>query len=39
MVVPFIALLAIIILVVMFLSKAGKKKAEGSDMGEHSVRR
>jgi hypothetical protein len=34
MVVPFIALLAIIILVIYFLAKAGKKKAEGRDLGE-----
>lgn len=34
MVVPFIALIAIIILVVYFLAKAGKKKFEGKDLGE-----
>lgn len=34
MVVPFIALLAVIILVVYFLVKAGKKTSEGKDLGE-----
>jgi hypothetical protein len=34
MVVPFIALIAIIVLVVYFLAKASKKKAEGKDLGE-----
>jgi hypothetical protein len=31
MVIPFIALIAIIILVVFFLSKAGKRKTEGKE--------
>ncbi len=34
MVVPFIALLAVIILIVYFLVKAGKKKNEGESIGE-----
>jgi hypothetical protein len=34
MVIPFIALIAIIVLVIVFLSKAGKRKSEGKDMGE-----
>ena len=34
MVVPFIALLAVIILVVYFLVKAGKKTSKGKDLGE-----
>lgn len=34
MVVPFIALIAIIVLVIYFLAKAGKKKSEGKDLGE-----
>ncbi|MFL5773198.1 MAG: hypothetical protein ACJ75F_08570 [Flavisolibacter sp.] len=34
MVVPFIALLVIIIGVIMFLVKAGKRKTEGKDLGE-----
>jgi hypothetical protein len=34
MVIPFIALLAIIVLVIVFLTKAGKRRNEGKDMGE-----
>jgi len=34
MVVPFIALVVLIIVVVYFLAKAGKKKSEGKDLGE-----
>ena len=34
MVVPFIALIAIVVLVIVFLTKAGKRKSEGKDMGE-----
>lgn len=34
MIVPFIALIAIIALVIVFLTKAGKRKSEGKDMGE-----
>lgn len=34
MVVPFIALIVVIIGVVYFLIKAGKKKSEGKDLGE-----
>jgi hypothetical protein len=34
MVISFIALLAIIILVVYFLGKAGKKKSDGESLGE-----
>jgi len=34
MVVPFIALIIVIVAVVYFLVKAGKKKAEGKDLGE-----
>jgi hypothetical protein len=34
MVIPFIALIAIIVGVVYFLVKAGKKKSEGQDLGE-----
>jgi hypothetical protein len=35
MVVPFIALVAVIVAIVYFLVKAGKKKSEGKDLGEH----
>ena len=34
MVVPFIALLAILALVVYFIAKAGKKERKGEDLGE-----
>lgn len=34
MVVPFIALIVVIIVVIYFLAKAGKKKAEGKNLGE-----
>ena len=34
MVVPFIALLIVIVGVVYFLIKAGKKTSEGDDLGE-----
>ncbi len=34
MVVPFLALIAIIVLVIVFLTKAGKRKSEGKTMGE-----
>jgi hypothetical protein len=34
MVIPFIALIAVIILVIVFLTKAGKRQSEGKDMGE-----
>jgi hypothetical protein len=35
MVVPFIALIAILVVVVLFFVLAGKRKSEGSDLGEH----
>lgn len=34
MIVPFIALLAVIIIVIYFLVKAGKKESKGEDLGE-----
>jgi hypothetical protein len=34
MVIPFIALIVIIIGVIVFLAKAGKKQSEGKDLGE-----
>jgi hypothetical protein len=34
MVVPFIALIVVIVGVVYFLVKAGKKNSEGKDLGE-----
>jgi hypothetical protein len=34
MVVPLIALVVVIILVIMFLTKAGKRRSEGKVMGE-----
>jgi hypothetical protein len=34
MVVPFIALLVLLILVVFFIAKAGKKERKGEDLGE-----
>jgi hypothetical protein len=38
MVIPFIALLAVIIGIVLFASLAGKKKAEGEDLGDPNAR-
>lgn len=34
MIVPFIALIVIVVLVVYFLVFSGKRKSEGKDMGE-----
>jgi hypothetical protein len=34
MIIPFIALIAIIVAVVFFLKLAGKKKTQGQDLGE-----
>jgi hypothetical protein len=34
MVIPFIALLVVIIGIIFFLGKAGKRKSEGKDLGE-----
>ena len=34
MVVPFIALLIILVVVVYFIAKAGKKERKGEDLGE-----
>jgi hypothetical protein len=34
MVVPFIALIVVIVLVIYFLVFSGKKKSEGKDLGE-----
>ena len=34
MVIPFIALVVIIIAVIVFMAKAGKRKDEGKDLGE-----
>jgi hypothetical protein len=34
MIIPFIALIAIIIGLVLFLAKAGKRQSEGKDLGE-----
>ena len=34
MIIPFIALLAIIIGIVVFMAKAGKRKSEGKDLGD-----
>jgi hypothetical protein len=34
MVIPFIALIVIIIGVIVFISKAAKRKTEGKDLGE-----
>ena len=39
MILMFIAAVAAIVFIIMFISKAAKKKAEGSDMGEHGVSR
>lgn len=39
MIIPFIALVVIIIVVVLFFVLAGKKKAEGQDLGEHGAPR
>jgi hypothetical protein len=36
MVVPFIALIAIIALVIFFLVGAGKRKSKGKDIGERN---
>jgi hypothetical protein len=35
MIVPFVALIAIVIAVILFFVLAGKKKSEGQDLGEH----
>jgi hypothetical protein len=35
MVVPFIAMIAILVVVVLFFVLAGKRKNEGTDLGEH----
>jgi hypothetical protein len=35
MIIPFIALVVIIIGVILFFVLAGKKKSEGTDLGEH----
>lgn len=34
MVIPFIAMILVIIVIVYFLVKAGKKKSEGKNLGE-----
>jgi uncharacterized membrane protein len=35
MIVPFIAFIAVVLLVVLFFVLVGKKKAKGQDLGEH----
>ena len=39
MIIPFIALVVIIIGLVVFLTKAGKRKSEGKDLGENGMRK
>lgn len=34
MIIPFIALIAVVVLVIMVLRLAGKKKAQGDDLGD-----
>jgi len=35
MIIPFIAFIVILVVVVLFMVLAGKKKSEGTDLGEH----
>ena len=35
MIIPFIALVMILVIIVLFMVLAGKKRKQGSDLGEH----
>jgi hypothetical protein len=37
MVIPFVALVVILIVLVMFFVKAGKRKSEGKDLGDRNA--